>query len=145
MAAPRRRGILLLVVLLVVALPIGGIVVAVAAIDSAGEIIPEVLDDFRVDGIETEEAEEDRPMSRRECEEVFGRYLKKMFSATGKAPDRLSSLFIAASEELGAGTEEYRELVEIYSTTELNGMAALGEPGKAFKRSKPLIKKQCRD
>ncbi len=144
-ARPRRKGLILLFVLVLLALPVGGIILASQAINKATDLIPDVQDFFAPENETTTQGNGTTSMTPAECETILSRYLKKMFFALYKDPDKIANLFIEASVRLGPGSEEYQALVEIFSTQSLAGLAATGDPAKAFKDSKKLIQKKCRD
>jgi hypothetical protein len=144
-AQPRRKGLILLFVIVMLALPIGGIFLASQAINKATDIISDVPDFFAPEDETTTRGDGTTSMTPAECEDILARYLKKMFFALEKDPDKISDLFIEASVRLGPGSEEYQDLVQIFATQELAGLAATGKPAKAFKGSKKLIEKKCRD
>jgi hypothetical protein len=79
------------------------------------------------------------------CTKKLTRYMRMLFFAlAGVDTNATSEAFLDASAELGGGSREYRALVDIYSTFELNSLAVQGQPRKALKKAVPRIEKACR-
>jgi hypothetical protein len=84
-------------------------------------------------------------MSPERCVAQMRKYMKRLFFdlAEGKSND-LSAGFIEASNVFGPGSDNYTAFVNIFSEQKLSSAAALGQPGKAYRMSLPLIDKACK-
>jgi hypothetical protein len=114
--------------------------------DRVASAFDDVLDSGGLgDVFESNDAGGSDGLSSSACRKKLTKYLRTLFFAlSGVDANGTSETFLDAAADLGGGSREYQALVDIYSTFELNSLAAQGKPRQAFEKAVPRVRKACR-
>jgi hypothetical protein len=101
------------------------------------------------DGIETfgdadRLGESESKTEARACRESLSRYMKLLLANDGRGTSSAQSILLDAANELGATSYEYGTLIRLYGEGGLLSLASRKGTARALKRSRPLVRKECR-